>query len=49
MPFGVIVGLGLLLGFVAWGIMLMRSKVKERPTEASSHYESKLGQYGGGH
>jgi hypothetical protein len=39
MPFGVIVGLGMLLGFAAWGILLMRSKVREKSTEASSYYE----------
>jgi hypothetical protein len=49
MPFGVIVGLGLLLGFAAWGILLMRSKVREKSTEASSYYESNTGTYGDGH
>jgi hypothetical protein len=49
MPFGVIVGLGLLLGFAAWGIMLKRSRVREKSTEASSHYESNTGTYGDAH
>ena len=47
MPFGVIVGLILLAAFAAWGIVLMRSKVIERSTEASSHHEGGGGMSGG--
>jgi len=50
MPFGVIAGLILLVVFAVWGIVLMRSKIQERPTEASSHSESGAGQgTGDGH
>ena len=48
MPFGVIAGLIVLVGFAMWGIVLMRSKAKERATERSSHYESNIGQSGSG-
>jgi hypothetical protein len=49
MPFGLIAGLILLGGLAAWGIALRRAKVRESATEASSHYERRIGQYGDGH
>lgn len=48
MLFGVTAGMVLLVVFAAWGIVLMRNKVRERATEASSHYESNIGQSGSG-
>ena len=48
MPFGVIVAIIVVVGFAIWGVVLLLSKVREKPAEASSHYESDIGQSGGG-
>ena len=48
MPFGVIAGLIMLVALAVWGIVLRRSKIEQRPTEASSHSESGAGQGGTG-
>lgn len=52
MPFGLIVAIVVLVGFAVWGLVLLRSKIVEKPSEASSHYESRkgiTGSHGGGY
>jgi hypothetical protein len=49
MSFSLIACIIVIGAFAAWGIALMRSKIVEKPSQTSSHYGSKSGQYGGGH
>jgi hypothetical protein len=46
MDLGLVFGLAVLAVLAAWGIWLAVQRVRERPTETSSHHESGVGQTG---
>jgi hypothetical protein len=47
-PLGAIIGLVVLAGLALWAIVAFIRRRPEKPTEATSHYESGIGPQAGG-